>query len=220
MKNSYVPFYKYSLDNARHLGEVDLWRKSHKANIDCARAIEKTIVENFKDYILNDCAKSIIDEYGFDRVNFILRYTLKKSQQDVRYSEANRQWGKSLSAPSSNMRQEYYVNSHPVLINRFTDQVRKAWGDLNLWDSSHCVEETGLDYVGKILVISPSELNDEHKTPEDQLFMATGGFGCSPNAIGRTVFGFFVKDHEEARFDRSAFIGVMKDEFIPDWAKI
>ena len=81
--SDYVMLYNYSLNDARHLGEVDKWRESHWANVNCARAIEKAITENFKDNTLNtDCVKSIIDEYGFDRLNFILRYTLKKSQED------------------------------------------------------------------------------------------------------------------------------------------
>lgn len=78
--SDYVMLYNYSLNDARHLGEVDKWRESHWANVNCARAIEKAITENFNDNTLNtDCVKSIIDEYGFDRLNFILRYTLKNS---------------------------------------------------------------------------------------------------------------------------------------------
>lgn len=218
--SDYVMLYNYSLNDARHLGEVDKWRESHWANVNCARAIEKAITENFNDNTLNtDCVKSIIDEYGFDRLNFILRYTLKNSQEDLRYSEANRKWGASLYSPNSNMRQEYYVNSHPALLNGFIDEARKVWNDMHLWNSSHCIDEAGLDYEDRILVISPSSLKDEYKTPEDQLFKATGGFGCSPTAIGRTVYGFFIKDNEEACFGRSDFIGVMKDEFIPNWVK-
>ena len=36
----YVPFYKHSLSSARHCCEVDKWRESHKANMDCATAIK------------------------------------------------------------------------------------------------------------------------------------------------------------------------------------
>lgn len=80
-----VPFYEHSLDNARHCNEVDQWRASHKANIDCKKAIENAIADNYKDNHFNpDFATSIIEEFGFDRVNFILQYNLKQAQNDGR----------------------------------------------------------------------------------------------------------------------------------------
>lgn len=215
-----VPFYEYSLDNARHCNEVDQWRASHKANLECAAAIKKAIGDNFKDNHFNsDCANEIIKEYGFDRVNFILQFNLKQAQEDGRYSKKNREWGKWIYAPKSNMRTDYLINSHPVLLNAFTDKVRSEWDKLNLFDSSHCDGKTGVNLEGKILVINPACLVDKYKTPEDQLFMATSGFGCSPTASGRAVFGYFLKDDERYCWHRENFIGVLKNEFVPDWVK-
>ncbi len=68
------------------------------------------------------------------------------------------------------------------------------------------------------MVLSPFSLKDKYKTPDYQLFLATGGFGCSPTARGRKVFGTFLKDGESAQFQRSDFIGVIKEEFLPEWA--
>lgn len=216
----YVPFYRYSLNNARHCNEVDEWRASHKSNIDCKKAIENEIADNYKDNHFNpDFAAAIIAEFGFDRVNFILQYNLKQAQKDGRYSEKNKEWGKELNAPESNMRMDYLISSHPILLDSFIDKVRSEWDNLNLWNSSHCENKTGVDLEGKILVISPSRLNDKYKTPEDQLFMATSGFGCSPGKSGRAVYGYFLKDDEHCRWDRNDFIGILKDEFIPDWVK-
>lgn len=45
----YVPFYRHSLNNARHCNEVELWRNSHEANIDCKNAIENAIAEYYED---------------------------------------------------------------------------------------------------------------------------------------------------------------------------
>lgn len=215
-----VPFYEHSLDNARHCNEVDEWRASHKANIDCKKAIEKGIAENHIDNHFNPgFAVDIIKEFGFDRVNFILQYNLKQAQKDGRYSDKNKEWGKELYAPESNMRMDYLIGSHPILLDSFIDEVRSEWDKLNLWDNSHCISKIGLNLEGKILVISPSRMKDEYKTPEDQLFMATGGFGCRPNASGRAVYGYFLKDDEHCRWNREAFIGILKDEFIPDWVR-
>jgi hypothetical protein len=213
--------YTDSLDNARHCNEVDLWRASNKANVDCARAIENAISKDFNNNHLDEnCAKSVIDEFGFDRVNFILKCTLKKSKDDLRFSDKNRDWGANTYIVESNNRDEYRVNVHPAVLDGFINQARREWAKLGLWDSSHCIESnTGLDYEGKVLVIRPSKLKDCYKTPDDQLFIATSGFGCNPNAIGRCVYGYFAKDGEECSWNRSDFIGVLKDEYIPDFVR-
>ena len=215
-----VPLYTHSLDDARHCNEVDEWRASHRANIECARAIEKAISRDYKDNHLDEnCARSVIDEYGFNRVNFVLKVNLQlMPKDDPRISSENRKWGENFYTPKSNMRSEYRVNSHPVIFNGFIDEARDEWNKLGLFDSQHCHTDLGLNYEGKVLVISPNRLKDQYKTPEDQLFYATGGFGCHPNKIGRSVFGYFLKDGEHTTWDRSAFIGVIRDECLPQWA--
>lgn len=143
-----VPFYEYSLDNARHCNEVDEWRASHKANIDCKKAIENAIADNYKDNHFNpDFASDIIEEFGFDRVNFILQYNLKQAQNDGRYSEKNKEWGKELYAPESNMRMDYLIGSHPILLDSFIDEVRSEWDKLNLWNSSHCISKSIISVI-------------------------------------------------------------------------
>lgn len=67
--------------------------------------------------------------------------------------------------------------------------------------------------------MKPSSLKDQYKTPDFQLFYATGGFGCDPKKVGTQVSGYFLKDGEYAHFRRSDFIGVIKDECIPEWAQ-
>lgn len=217
----YPPLYIYSLDNARHVGEVNQWRESHKVNVECARAIEDAIKRDYQNNVLDKgCAKSVIDAYGFARVNFILQNSLQQCLWDERFSLSNREWAKSMHIPKSNVRSEYRINAHSVILNGFIDEARDEWNKLSLYDNSHCKNSDEVDnYVGKVLVLSPNALNDEYKTPEDQLFYATGGFGCYPDKIGTKVFGFFLKDDEHCNWARSEFIGVIKDENMPDWAR-
>ena len=99
----------------------------------------------------------------------------------------------------------------------FLDRVRKEWENLKLFDKFHCSDEGY--YEDKVLVLKPSSLKDEYKTPDFQLFYATGGFGCDPTKIGTSVSGVFLKDDEFAQFRRADFIGVIKDEHLPDWAR-
>ena len=210
--------YLWSLQEAQKLNEVELWRESYKENCTCARAIEQCIDDNYADNSLNtDAAKSIIDRFGFNRVNWVLANTIQRKDFDGRISQVNKEWAKGFYIPNDDIRWHYEVTSHPGLTDLFANRVRKEWQSLGLFDRSHCSEES--NYEGKLLAIKPSTLKDEYKTPDFQLFFATSGFGCDPTKIGTAVYGFFLKDDEHTHFRRSDFIGVVKDECIPEWAQ-
>ena len=116
---------------------------------------------------------------------------------------------------------QYNVRSHPGLVNLFIADARRLWDRLGLFNSSHCENESGnrLDYTDRILVLDPSILKDECKTPQDQLFYAEHGNGCRPDSLGTKVFGFHVSDGEKGYYRRTDFIGALKEEFVPEWAK-
>ena len=88
----------------------------------------------------------------------------------------------------------YSVEAHPGLVNMFVDRVQKEWQTLGLFNRTHCTDEG--DYEGRLIVMKPSSLKDRYKTPEFQLFYATGGFGCSPTKIGTQVAPSALKNEE------------------------
>lgn len=98
--------------------------------------------------------------------------------------------------------------------------MRNARDALGLHDASHCEPEKDgeIDYTGRVLVLKPNILKDEYKTPDYQLFLAEGGFGCTPNARGRKVFGQLLMDGEKTHYQRNDFIGAIRDEYLPEWA--
>lgn len=49
--------------------------------------------------------------------------------------------------------------------------------------------------------------------------LAHDGFGCRPNAIGRSIRCTCLWDGEMTRWNRTDFTGVLKEKFLPDWAK-
>lgn len=162
----YVPFYTQSLNNARHCCEIEKWRASHKANIDCANAIKNAIGDIFRNNHFNsDCVNNVVKEFGPERVNFILQYNLKNAQYDERYSQENREWGKELCAPDSNMRTDYLINEHPVLLNAFVDRTRDEWEKLNLYDSSHYDDKTGINFGSNTLKLSSCYNKDVSEVP-------------------------------------------------------
>lgn len=213
-----MSIYPYSLEDATRSNERGLWREHYQLNVNCARDIEKAIAENYDgSYLSSDCIKPVLGEYGIDRVNWVLANTIQENQQGGRFSRENKEWAKGFYIPKDTTQLEFVVNSHPGLTNLLTDDIRKFWQELGLFGKTHCIT-TNEDYDGKVLVLDPTILKDEYKSPDYQLFRATGGFGCSPTARGRRVYGQFLKDGEETSFYRQDFLGVLKDEHLPDWA--
>lgn len=68
------------------------------------------------------------------------------------------------------------------------------------------------DIKGKVVAIKPEVLLLEYQTRSHQLILATGGFGCSPNARGRAVFGTNIYTGEQARWERSDILGVIDED--------
>ena len=215
--DKYVPLYLFSIKEAKEYEEVDKWRKSHSANCDCARTIERAIRDNYKNNILGKCINDIIATYGLDRVNWVLANTVQENKNDGRFSEENKKWAKNIWIPKDEHSWQFVVESHPGLVDLLINQARDYYKNLGLFDSSHCTDEG--DYTDKVLVIKPSTLKDEYKTADFQLFFATSGFGCDPNAIGSQVNGYFLKDDEFTHFRRQNFFGVLDEKYLPEWAK-
>ena len=212
------PLYKWSLQEAQKLDQVDLWRESYKENCVCARAIEDFINSHYADNCLNtDGVEELIERFGFDRINCVLSNTIQRKDFDGRIREENKAWARETYIPNDDIRWHYEVDSHPGLTGLFTNRIRKEWNALGLFEKKHCTDEG--DYEGKVLALKPSVLKQEYRTPEYQLFVATAGFGCDPSKMGQEIYGYFLKDDEHTHFRRSQFIGVVDEEYLPDWAK-
>lgn len=220
--SEHKPVCGYSAAEAQRHGELELWRESHKENCKCARAIEDAISRSFDGRTLQGgCAAEIIEKYGFERVNFVLANTIQEKSWDGRFSSSNKDWSREIYVPKNDSNWAFTVESHPAVLDGFVNFTRQAWQELGLYNKSHCLNSHGdaADYAGKVLVVSPHWLKDQYKTPEYQLFYAESGFGCSPKASGRKVFGRFLYDGEETHLNRSDFIGILKEEHLPDWAR-
>ena len=215
------PLYLWSSKEAHRNGEPELWTESFQENCRCARAIEDAIKVNFDGTTLNtDCVRDVIEEFGFDRTNWVLANTVRQKKDDGRFSPDTKAWANRTYIPADDTNRQFAVEAHPAVTDGFITQARQLWQELHLFDSSHCISEkhSGIDYTGKVLILDPTILKDEFKTPNHQLFLAVSGYGCSPTASGRKVFGRFLYDDEETCFQRNDFIGVIKHDHLPQWA--
>lgn len=219
-----IPLYPLSRKDSQRLGEHDLWLDSYQENCACARRIELAIKDAYAANRLNEqCARKIIEIYGFDRVCWVLAHTIQHGENDTRFSKEQHSWAKEYNIPYDDhyLQRNFTVGLHPTLVSTFTEMVCKVWKDLGLYDKSHCYDESceALDYAGKIVVIQPRSLTDEEKTPDNQLFLAKKGNGCKPLATGTAVFGTFLKTKKTESVMRGEIIGVIKLELLPEWAQ-
>ena len=215
------PLYRYSAETAKRDGELDAWRESQKENIRCRDFLDEQVREKFDGFRLPDeCAENAIKEFGYDRTMWVIANTILERKGDGRFSEQNQKWAKSLNISSYRHNYEFALNSHSCLVDGLASDVRKMYAALGLFSGEHIVQsDEPQDYTGKLLILRDTSLKEEHRNPENQLFLAESGFGCSPTASGRKVYGQFLSDGEKTQFNRQDFIGVIADEHIPDWAR-
>ena len=126
--NSDVPVYYESFGYAAENGEVDLYRISRQLNEDCRNAIEEAIADNFDGmHLADDATKSVVEQFGMERIGYILAYTLNYNNHDGRYSHSNKEWADITckGERGNNIRTDWIVRSHPAVLNGFVDMYRK-----------------------------------------------------------------------------------------------
>jgi len=197
---------------------------SLRLNVDCARAIEQAIRDHFDEAdksLTEDCARSVLEKFGFKRVNFILANSLKQMGCPELISEEIHQWGRGTYIPSdSKYNHDYAVYTAAPLLEAFIGQARDAYQALGLFGPEHCAgDPQEQDYAGKVLVMSPDTLRESCWDPRNQLWYGEGGFGCTPHARGQAVFATCLGDGEQTRWNRSDFAGVLDEQYLPDWAR-
>ena len=219
---SKIPVYPYNAKTAQERGELDKWRESFRENCACAGGIDILIRENFDGMHLKDgTVEKIVELYGYKRVEHVLANTVQERRGDGRFRPDNRAWAESHYIPEDEMHNYCFAaRSHSAILDGIISNYRKLVMDLGMFDQKQCEPDSSeLDYTGKVLVLSPNTLKEEYWSPENQLWLAQSGFGCSPTARGRSILCVCLGDGEQTRWNRNDFIGVLKDEYLPDWAK-
>lgn len=94
--------------------------------MECKKAIEKAIADNFDGYTLpRDTAKSVIEQYGKDRGEYVLANTITHLSYDGRFSVNNKEWAKGIVPDADWETRDLLVTSHPAVLDGFTNQARR-----------------------------------------------------------------------------------------------
>ena len=128
-----LPLYIFSAALAKERGELEIFRASHRANVDCKNAIEDAIANHYRDnHFDGSCVSEVAEKFGMDRVAFVLATTVQYKDWDGRISGDNKAWAKELpdlidyNALGGRRNIEYVCSqAHPGLINLFVDRFRK-----------------------------------------------------------------------------------------------
>ena len=212
-----VPLYLDSRGNAERFGETELWKKSFRENVCCARAIEKAIRDSAgeDDSIRPGCAKQVLDEYGFKRTAFVLAHSVHTLGPLVKASPEIEAWSWQLPHSRDGDYGRYYRADTALLnLEEFIGQYQAEFQKFGMFNQAHLDKAAWEDsLVGKVLVLSPNTLKEEN-----QLWLAQCGFGTAANARGRAVYATCLADGEEARWNREDFLGVLNEQYLPQWA--
>lgn len=120
--------YTGTLADAKRNGEIDAYRASFRANIDCRKSIENAVRENFDGMHLNDNAlKTVISEWGYDRTMYVLANTVQYFKYDGRFSSRNKEWANSYHFPDAERSCDFAVNTHPAILDGYITMVRREF---------------------------------------------------------------------------------------------
>ena len=116
---------RYQEEQAQKRLEAEKERLEYQTKIACKEAVEKAIVDHFDGYHLaDDSEKDVIQEFGAERVSYVLAYTVSCLPNDGRFSRGNREWANEIE-PNGYGHAELFISSHPAVLDGFIAKVRK-----------------------------------------------------------------------------------------------
>lgn len=122
-KEAYV---QYKQEQAEEAMQKEQEKLEHGTRLECKEAIEKAIAENFDGATLpRDTAKGVIEQYGKERVEYVLANTITHLSHDGRFSVNNKEWAKGIVPSAEWNTRDLIVTSHPAVLDGFTNQARR-----------------------------------------------------------------------------------------------
>ena len=124
--------YPFPFEKSNERLEASFYNEGRDRNAYCAQAIDSEInascFETYR-YNLELAAMSVIQEYGFSRVNMVLAHNLQKHEHDGRYSRGNKEWAAGFTLPDGAC--DYaYLKAHATLLEDFAKHARKLYEEV------------------------------------------------------------------------------------------
>ena len=128
-----LPIYPHSAVYACEHGELTEYRASYQASIDCSKAIDTAIRENYQNNRLDPAAVGqVVERFGMDRTLVVLAATARHKDWDKRISDDHKVWAQTIPVPDdkdamgTDRTRAYIVGyAHPGLVNLFMNEARR-----------------------------------------------------------------------------------------------
>ena len=129
VKSSYrdVAVYYETANYAYEAGEMEAYRASLAANVECRSAIEAAISSNYGDNRLDaDAAvKSVLEQFSPERVRYVLANTIQQKDFDGRIPQPLKEWAKTVDVCPENASRFLVDKPNPGLTALFVDAFRQ-----------------------------------------------------------------------------------------------
>lgn len=132
----YPPIYPYTLDFAVEHAAADEYLDSRKLNIDCKNAVENAIRTHFDGlHLAHDAVDSVLEEYGRERLAYVLACTVQHKESDGRFSRGTKEWAASIPVAENvsrgmDLNNDYVIDSHPAVLDGFIGLARDKFAEL------------------------------------------------------------------------------------------
>ena len=122
-----VPIYRETANYAYEAGELESYRASLAANVECRKAIEAAISSNYGDNRLDaDAAvKSVLEQFSPERVRYVLANTIQQKDFDGRIPQPLKEWAKTVDVCPENASRFLVDKPNPGLTALFVDAFRQ-----------------------------------------------------------------------------------------------
>ncbi|SHJ24962.1 hypothetical protein SAMN02745975_01616 [Geosporobacter subterraneus DSM 17957] len=180
-----------------------------------------------------DDAKRMVDTYEVKHAIHVgdkeILFGVDEKKIDCPYIVCNCTWDNPLGIEHyfSAVGSADYLEMMTEFTSRVTAQLETVKAEreivtvsLRPFTLEHCIQnDNNQNLENKVAIIRPERLRPEYRTADKQLVLITGGFGARANSRGRAVYTTNLYSGKESRWNREDILGIVKPEYMPDWAK-
>lgn len=195
---AYPPVYKGTLAQAMEERDVDAYLDSRKLNIDCKKAIEEAIALNFDGlHLKEDAATQVLEQFGEERMTFVMANTLRELSYDGRFSRQNKDWAEHIEVPENisrgrNLNLDYVIESHPAVLDGFIDMAR---AEIRMQRIEQAVGENEVTITAETRGYEAEGHNGTWHTVDEKEYAGEKFFLMEHDEFGSDVAGIIVAEN-------------------------
>jgi len=110
-------------------GEMNQYAESLRKNVSCTELIYKAVNDCYMGdyrYDFRAAVKEAVDQFGSERVSWVLANTVQRKDFDGRFTANNKEWANTFPIPDNRQNAYFMVETHPALLDAFIRYHREA----------------------------------------------------------------------------------------------